>query len=574
LEGAAHQIVHGTSHHDPLAPGRQVGKYEVVRRLASGGMAEIYLARARGIQGFEKFVVLKRILPQYAENETFVRMFLNEARVAATLDHPNIASVYDIDQQEGVYFFTMEYLHGEDLRLILKELGRRSQPLPLDHALTIAIGAAAGLHAAHEKRGPDGRPLGIVHRDVSPSNVVVTYDGGVKVVDFGIAKVTAQSEFTGTGSLKGKVAYMSPEQCRSQPLDRRSDIFAVGVILFELTTQTRLFKADTDVGTIQMVLQGDIPRPSSRVPDYPPALEAIVMKALERSPEARYQTARELQRALETFAQMTGLALSNAALGDWMERTFGPKPEAWRGLGLTGEFDAPLAAQLLATPPPVAVGEGSGTPRPPAPSGTDVPTRVTSMTKGGPLTLSALEGRRQLRTRLLVTVGVAAVALGFGGAALLRSLRDEPALAAATPTAVLVVPERGEVAVEPSPPPPPAPPTPVAVAPRPRAVRDPRPAAPRTPDFGKTFARRQRELERCFAASPEEAAAAGQLSVRFQVAPTGRVQAAEIVPAELARSALGVCVAKVASTTEFGPLPEPVAFSIPVSVRRLGGTKP
>ena len=199
---------------DALAPGKELGKYRVVRRLATGGMAEIYLAEARGIEGFAKHVVLKCILPQYAASETFVRLFLNEARVTASLDHPNIASVYDIGEHEGTYFFAMEYLHGEDLGHLLRQLhGNPTIRLPLEHALTIGAGVAAGLHAAHEKRGVDGRPLGLVHRDVSPSNVFVTFDGGVKLVDFGVAKLTATAELTQTGTLKGKVAYMSPEQC-------------------------------------------------------------------------------------------------------------------------------------------------------------------------------------------------------------------------------------------------------------------------------------------------------------------------------------------------------------------------
>src|SRR5687767_5618617 len=254
---------------DPVSPGRQIGKYRVVRRLAVGGMAEIYLAEARGIEGFAKYVVLKRILPQYAQSETFVRLFLNEARVSATLDHPNIASVYDIGEVDGVYFFTMEYLHGEDLGHILREMVARQTRLPLEHALTIGTGVAAGLHAAHEKRGPEGRPLGIVHRDVSPSNVVVTYDGGVKLCDFGVAKITSQSELTRTGTLKGKVSYMSPEQCNNESLDRRSDVFSLGILLYELTTLTRLFRGDSEAATLKMVLDANVPPPSTRVDDYP-----------------------------------------------------------------------------------------------------------------------------------------------------------------------------------------------------------------------------------------------------------------------------------------------------------------
>ena len=225
----------------PVPPGARIGKYEVVHRIATGGMAEIFLVRAVGIYGFEKYVVLKRILPQHAASEEFVKMFLKEARVAASLDHANIAQVHDIGEAGGSTFFTMEYLHGEDLRHIVRYLDSRALRLPLEHALSIVIGAAAGLHFAHEKKGPDGRSLGIVHRDVSPANIVVTYDGGVKLVDFGIAKLATDPELSQRYALKGKLAYMSPEQLHNLPVDRRSDVFSLGIVLYEITTHARLF---------------------------------------------------------------------------------------------------------------------------------------------------------------------------------------------------------------------------------------------------------------------------------------------------------------------------------------------
>ena len=219
-----------------IAPGTKLGKYRVLHRIAFGGMAEIYLARASGIQGFEKYLVLKRILPQFAANHELIRMFLQEARLAAILDHANIAQVHDIGEQDGSFFFTMEYLHGEDARQMMRKLTERGDKIPLEHALHILIDAAAGLHFAHEKKGPDGASLGIVHRDLSPSNIVVTYAGGVKVVDFGVAKIATDPELSGRQSLKGKLAYMSPEQVTQAPVDRRSDVFALGIVLYELTT--------------------------------------------------------------------------------------------------------------------------------------------------------------------------------------------------------------------------------------------------------------------------------------------------------------------------------------------------
>ncbi len=288
----------------------QLGKYELIRRLATGGMAEIYLARAAAIEGFEKRVVLKRILPQHADNQAFIRMFLAEARLAATLHHPNVVQVYDIGEDDGTYFFAMEHVEGVDLRELLRSAHSASRPIPLQHILHFVVGICAGLHYAHDKRDDNGELLDIVHRDVSPSNVLITFDGGVKVVDFGIAKASNVS--TTAGTLKGKIPYMSPEQCRSEPLDRRSDVFSIGTLLWELTTGQRLFRGDNELALIGKVARGDVPPPSSVREPYPPGLEPIVLKALAADVEHRYATALELQLALEDFAHEAGLPLSAA----------------------------------------------------------------------------------------------------------------------------------------------------------------------------------------------------------------------------------------------------------------------
>ena len=192
----------------------RLGKYDLIERLATGGMAELFLARASQQHGFEKTVVLKRILPAFAEQEDFIRMFMAEAQLAASLHHPNIAQVFDFGEERGTFYFTMEYIAGRDLRQLLAAARKESAALPLGCALHVIVGVAAGLHHAHEHRDGDHKPLQIVHRDVSPSNVIVTYEGNVKLVDFGIAKVAALGPATLSGSLKGKIAYMSPEQCR------------------------------------------------------------------------------------------------------------------------------------------------------------------------------------------------------------------------------------------------------------------------------------------------------------------------------------------------------------------------
>ena len=341
----------------------RLGKYQLLRRLAVGGMAEIYLARSTGIEGFQKLLVLKRILPQHAANEDFISMFLNEARLAATLHHPNIAQTYDMGVEDGNYYFTMEYVHGEDMRNVLRSAARAQKRLPLDHSLSIIMGTCAGLHHAHEQVGPDGEPLGLVHRDVSPSNILVTFDGTVKVVDFGIAKATTGRVETRVGTLKGKIAYMSPEQCRGERLDRRSDVFAIGILLYEFTTGTRLFKGENEFAILTQIVNDDAPAPSTRRADYPPALEAIVMKALRRNREQRYASAQELQLELEEFTREQRLRTSPVSVAGYMKELFGVKPDPWRELAAAGALADSKEAERKATGSGVIAGAAQGAPK-------------------------------------------------------------------------------------------------------------------------------------------------------------------------------------------------------------------
>ncbi len=333
-------------------PGGDVGlgRYRPFRRLAVGGMAEIFLAYARSLHGFEKLVVLKRVLPQYAESAEFVAMFLDEARLAATLDHPNIVHVYDIGQSEGGCFFAMEYVHGQSLLKIMRQITQLRRWLPLEHALAIVIGTCAGLHYAHERHGLDGRPLGIVHRDVSPPNILISYDGAIKVADFGVAKAAVASAATGVGTLKGKVPYMSPEQCRSAPIDRRSDIFSIGILLYELTVGRRLFQADTEIAIIHKVVSGAIAPPSQLLRGYPEDLERIVFRALQLDPDRRYPTARAMQVDLEEFGREHKLPISSARLAAFMEELFDEDARRWP----TGPEQAELQRPRMAADPPQA----------------------------------------------------------------------------------------------------------------------------------------------------------------------------------------------------------------------------
>jgi serine/threonine protein kinase len=300
----------------------QFGKYALLSHLATGGMAEVWLARQHGIAGFEKIVVIKRA--RFLDDEDTTRRFLGEARLVATLEHPNIAQVYEIGLVNGFHFFVMEYVQGVDLSQLLRAALAKEHGIPLASALYIVAHVCTGLHYAHEKRHVDGLPLQIVHRDVSPANVLISHDGAVKICDFGIAKVHSRTaENTQGGMLLGKFSYMSPEQCQCKPLDRRSDVFSIGILLYELTTHSKLFRSANDFAVLQQIVEGEIPPPSSRVAGYPRELEHIVMKALAKSPDDRYPTAQALQLDLEAFAREHKLAMSSIGIASLMSALFG-----------------------------------------------------------------------------------------------------------------------------------------------------------------------------------------------------------------------------------------------------------
>ncbi len=304
---------------------RYFGSYFLRFQIASGGMASIYLARARGPIGFDRAVALKRIHPHLAKKSEFVDMFLDEARLGARISHPNVCSVFDFGEVEGTYYMAMEYLIGQPLSSILRALKSRSDIADSArwHAFAASIVAAAceGLHAAHELRDEQGNPLGVVHRDVTPHNIFVTYDGAVKVVDFGVAWAEGRRIHGETG-LKGKLAYMAPEQLNRKDFDRRLDVWALGTCLWELVTATRLFGKRTEIEVLQAAINEQIPLPSSVRKSVPPVLDEIVMRALERDPEDRYPTARAMGRELTAYISGTGVSTGLADLAELMEDLF------------------------------------------------------------------------------------------------------------------------------------------------------------------------------------------------------------------------------------------------------------
>ena len=303
-----------------------VGGYTIVGELATGGMAELFLARRVGPEGFARSVVVKRILPHLAKSDEFVRMFLDEARIAAGIRHPNVVSVEELGRDGDSLFMVMEYLSGESLHALIAELARRNRHLDPALAAHVVAEACAGLHAAHEMTDDSGRPLEVVHRDVSPQNLFITYDGSVKVLDFGIAKAADRLTRTETGYFKGKFAYMAPEQIKEQPVDRRADVFALGVVLFEALTGRRLFRTKNPAATLRAVLESSIVRPSAIRPNIPSALDEACLKALSRPIDQRHATAAELRRDL-LRAVPPGDDLPEARLKGLMETLFAARAE-------------------------------------------------------------------------------------------------------------------------------------------------------------------------------------------------------------------------------------------------------
>lgn len=303
---------------------RQYGKYFLVKKLAEGGMAEIFLAKQIGVERFEKNVVVKRMLAHLSGIQDFVSMFLDEARLAATLAHPNVVQILDLGLEEGCYFIAMEYLAGEDFSTVIRAAAKRGEYLPLGVVLKVVADAAHGLNFAHEVTDAKGQPLNIVHRDVSPSNIFVTYNGQVKMLDFGIAKAESRVTNTTAGVVKGKYQYMSPEQASSGPVDRRSDVYSLGVCLYEAVTNTRPFARESDLAVLNAVLRNEYRPPLAVRPDLPLEIVQIICKALSPLAETRYQSAAEFASDLEQFMRTTTLAAANGkALSQYMVSFFG-----------------------------------------------------------------------------------------------------------------------------------------------------------------------------------------------------------------------------------------------------------
>jgi len=305
----------------------EYGNYFLLEKIAIGGMAELFKAQQRGVQGFQKIVAIKRILPHFSDNEDFVTMFIDEAKLAAQLTHPNIVQIFDLGKAGSSYYIAMEYVNGRDLRTLLKKVREYGMPFPEQVAAFVVMKVAAALDYAHRKRGFDDRELKLVHRDISPQNVILSTEGAVKLVDFGIAKAASKASHTVAGALKGKLLYMSPEQATGQPLDNRSDLYSLGLVLFELLTGERCFQADSELGVLEKVRLGRVSDLYTLNPNVSKEMLAIVNRALQKGVDHRYPSARFMERDLRDYLLRQGPPIAEHDVAEYMNALLNGAPE-------------------------------------------------------------------------------------------------------------------------------------------------------------------------------------------------------------------------------------------------------
>jgi len=581
--------------HPPLV---RFDKYILVRKLAEGGMAEIFLAKQVGAEGFERDVVLKLMLGHLSSSREFVEMFLDEARLAAKLHHPNIVQISDLGHFNGRYFICMEYLPGEDLQTMVEVAARTQKPIPFAVAARIIHDACEGLEFAHGY-GEHGVPLGVVHRDVSPSNIIVTYQGLVKVLDFGIAKAGSKLTQTQPGLLKGKWGYMSPEQARGDAVDGRSDLFSLGITFHELLTGQRVFRKDNEIGVLLALMQQPIPPPSAVRRDIPHALDMIVMKALEKRPEDRYPNAGAFRDDLEAYLATTSqpgmstLAASMVGLfgrEQMAERTQIPSlRELSAFMGTPQEVAAPGPAapmdrvgtdptlvrqtpqkamashQVVASHQPMATPYGAAAQQIRA---EDVqPDAATIQLEVPPHVLMKQREELQARERRggagagwrWAFVALLLACLGGGAYGYLRVHPERlDALLGRAPPAPPTPPTPIEV-VAPTPPPPtptpPPPPVETATAPPIPPVEPPPPLKREKPvlltkkEMSPLLSRVRPQVQTCFEHVGSRAGA--KLEVELSIANSGSVKSARVVTAGLEAGPLAGCVSRTLKAVHF-----------------------
>ena len=427
------------------------GKYLLLEKVATGGMAQLYRAKIIGVEGFEKFIAIKQILPHLANEEELITSFIDEAKLAALLNHQNVVQIYDFGSMENSYFITMEYLFGRDLRAVNAKAREKGTPVSLENALYLISKVCAGLDYAHKLKDFQGKSLNIIHRDISPQNVFLTYEGDVKIVDFGIAKAASQSTITQVGMIKGKVAYMSPEQAAGKVIDHRSDIFATGILLYELVAGGRMFKGDDTLQILSKVREAEFTPLGTLKGGLPEKLYDIVAKALAKDPEDRYQSLADMQADIEECIFRLNLRPSGRSMAEYLKLLFAEEIEAEgkrmadaAGAGAASDRAQEAEASLRSVdkPPAQKPPAPKAEPAPPAKAAPKVRPKPAEPAKGGK------------KGALAAVAGVAALALLGGGYYLMGKGNGPagttpPAPATQTPVPAPAAPQ--------APPPPPAP---------------------------------------------------------------------------------------------------------------------
>jgi serine/threonine protein kinase len=349
---------------EPVPGEGEYGPYRLLARVAVGGMAEVFKAKRSGVEGFEKVVAVKRILPHLSDNKEFVDMFVDEAKMVAGLTHPNIVQIFDLGRIEKSYYIAMEYVQGRDLRSILRRARERGTRVPLDLCALIASRVCSALEYAHRKKDDRGQAMMTVHRDISPQNILISFEGDVKLTDFGIAKAASKATVTEAGALRGKLLYMSPEQAWGKAMDRRSDLFSLGIVFYEMLTDHKPFLGSSEVSILETVRECKVPAPRTLNPAIPESLERVVMKALERDPDRRYQDAAEMYRDLEAVLHETQPPPTSAALARLMEQLYEPREREGTVVDEAHEpataSDSGAEAPRPPEPPPPPTAESTG----------------------------------------------------------------------------------------------------------------------------------------------------------------------------------------------------------------------
>ena len=539
----------------------EFGQYTLLERIAVGGMAEVWKARMKGVEGFQKTVAIKKILPHLTDSSDFVSMFVDEAKLAAQLTHNNIIHIYDLGKIGDDYFIAMEFVDGRDLRTILNTAREKSQALPLGLSLLVASRLASALDYAHRMKDFEGRPLGLVHRDVSPQNVLISFEGDIKLCDFGIVKAVSKASKTQMGALKGKLQYMSPEQAWGRPVDARSDIFSLGSLLFEMLTGRRLFAGESEMSVLDAVREGRIQAPRDLDPRLPLEVNALVLRALAKEPGDRFESAGAMQREVDAILGSLKPAPSAHEISAYMRRLFGVegRPEAPVAAALPAPPPTPVPPAALPAPPPAALPAGA------RPASVPLATAPAAAAASGfdEALAEAPAGGRNLLWFGLAAVAVLAIAAWFlFGRGATPAPPVAPDAGSAPPAAV-------------ESPPPATPETSPADAPAPATAAAPDAAVSKIVDdevkrrqdelrrqYEAELEKKQKELAAMTASAAAEAAAPAAQPAAAPPAPTAPAAAAP--PATPVQEPASAAPAPSASASEPEPAPVPETQSAPV----------